>query len=394
MKKRPNFYALLNLDPAVTDWSKIESVILAKRRAWALHKNQGTPVQRRKAERYLKYIPEMESLFKDAESRKHELKAFKKEKKKEKQEQLKQLDELIENIHVATASPELIKLLVRQTKKAFSEKEVEERLKQKGITLDKGQTRKTKRSTQPKLDASVAKGIRDELNTFNLDSLYDFLNLDHSPKLGFRSSAKSLYHRADTIYKDLSRIGKTDADTTLKMGLAGRAKSVFTSSTEKERYDNTHASEALVNLDRHLEIAGHDKLLDTKEIESLLKTGKKLDITECVAMEYIEDYATKRKWVLQRETGLVSVSLQICGYCGTLASSADDVRCKNCGEELTQLCPKCSSPTPTENSACSKCGCHTGDGPLVKSLLREGKRYNSEGDYDKAISYLNRALDY
>ncbi len=398
MQKRPNFYALLGLDASVTDWSEIELAILAKRRLWAQHKNQGTPTQRRKAERYLKYIPEMESLFKDAESRKHELKAFKQEKKREKQEQLKQLDELIESNSKPTASPELVKLLVRKTKldgtEVFSEKEVEERLKLKGIILDKGQSRKTKRSTLPKLDASVAKGIRDELNTLDLDSLYDFLNLDHSSKLGFRSSPKSLYDRADTIYKDLSRIGKTDADTTLKMGLAGRAKSVFANSTEKERYDNTHASEALVDLDKHLEIAGLDKFLGTKEIESLLKKGKKLGVAECVAMEYIEDYATKRKWSIQSESGPVAFPLQICGYCNTLASSQDDIRCNKCGEELTQPCPKCGSPTPTENSACGKCGCHTGDGPLVKSLLREGKRYNSEGDYDGAISYFNRALDY
>lgn len=394
MEKRPNFYTLLDLDPSVTDWPKIESAILAKRRAWALHKNQGTPAQRRRAERYLKFIPDMESLLKDAESRKLELKAFKQEEKRKKQEQLKQLDELIENIYSQSASPELIESLIQQTGKAFSVKDVEKRLKQKGIAIDKDLPPKAKRPTQPKLDASVAKGIRDELNTLHLKSLYDFLNLDYSPKLGRRSSPKSLYNRADTIYKDLSRVGKTDADITLKMHLAGRAKSVFANSTEKDRYDNTYASEALIDLDKHLEIAGHDRFLETKEIESLLKRGKRLGVVEWVAMEYIEDYATKRKWGIQRAAEPVTIAWKICGYCDTLATSLSDNRCKTCGEELTQPCPNCGSPTPTENSACSKCGCHTGDAPLVKSLLREGKRFNNEGEYDKAISRLNRALHY
>jgi len=54
MKKRPNFYNLLELEPSFTDWSRIDSIILDKRRKWSMQKNQGSPAQRRKAERYLK----------------------------------------------------------------------------------------------------------------------------------------------------------------------------------------------------------------------------------------------------------------------------------------------------------------------------------------------------
>ncbi len=259
--------------------------------------------------------------------------------------------------------------------------------------MEKG-TAEHKKTARPKLETSVAKGIRGELDTLKLGSLYDFLNLEHSPKLNACSSPKSLYERTDEIYKDLSRGGKTDADTTLKMNLAGRAKSVFTKDTEKERYDNTLATEVLTKLNGQLEIAGREKFIETKALESLLQAAKKLGVAETVAMEYIEAYATKRKWGVQKDTETATVKLPMCGYCNTLAASQRDKRCRNCGEELVQPCPKCGEPTPTEDVACSRCGCHTGDAPLVKSLLKDGKRLMADGDLEQAISYFNHTLDY
>ncbi len=75
MEKRPNFYIILELDPSITDWSIIQVTIKNKQRSWGLQKSQGSPTARRKAERYLKLIPEMESLLKEPESCKKEAKA-------------------------------------------------------------------------------------------------------------------------------------------------------------------------------------------------------------------------------------------------------------------------------------------------------------------------------
>jgi hypothetical protein len=392
MEKRPNFYTILELDPSETNWSKIQATIKNKQRSWSLQKSQGSPKARLKAERYLKFIPEMESLLKEPDSRSKEAKAATQEQKKDKQAQLEELDKLIDALGATTVSPDDVKLLVRKTGKIFSEKEVEDRLKQRGLRLEKEVAKK--KIARPKLETAVAKGIRDELDALKLNNLYDFLNLEHSPRLTVRSSPKSLYERADEIYKDLSRVGKTDPDTTVKMNLAGRAKSVFTNDTEKERYDNTLATDVLTKLNNQLDIIGRKNFIETKDIDSLLKEAKKLGVTETVAMEYIEEYAAKKKWGIQKNAETTIPKLPMCGYCNTLATSEQDKRCRSCGEELVQPCPKCGKPTPTEDSACSHCGCHTGDAPLVKALLKNGKRLMAEGDMDQAISYFNRALDY
>lgn len=393
MEHKPNAFSALELDPSITDWSIIESVIQSKKRSWSMHKNQGTPAQKRKAELFLKYITDFETVLKDPESRKQELKAFHQEKKKEKQARFKELDGLIEIIQDKTIPKTLIKKLVAQTGKVFTEKEVEDRLKQKGITLETAQARKKGKSARPQLDASVAKGIRGELESLGQKNLYDFLNIDHSPGLSKRSSVAGLYERADKIYKDLST-GKTDRESTLKMSLAGHAKAVFSGDKEKTRYDNSYEAEALLELHKPFEIAGLDGFIQTGEIEKLLLAGKKLGIAENAVLEYMHEYAEKRKWVVQKETEPIRVPLQACGYCGEIATFPQDKRCNVCGEALTQPCPKCGTQTPTEYAACSECGCHTGDAPLVKSLLEEGKKHARNGDYDTAISRINKALDY
>ena len=394
MQQRPNFYLILELDPSVTDWSVIEAKIQDKRRLWSTQKNQGAPSARRKAERYMKYLPEMASILKNPESRKEEAKRAVQETKQAKKKQLEQLDQLIGMFHTSTVSLKDVRLLVQKTGKVFSEREVKERLKKYGITVEQGGTAK-KQQTRPKLEPSVAKGIRDELDTLKLASLYDFLSLDHTGSpMNARSSPKSLYDRADSIYKDLSRSGRTDADTTLKMNLAGRAKSVFKDATEKERYDNTLATEVLRELNNPLEIAGRDNFIEEKELRSLLNLAKTKGVREELALEYIEAYAGKRKWGVQQKQEAKKERLLCCGFCNTLAENPQAKRCVQCGQELIQPCPKCGHPTPTEQAVCTNCGCHTGDAPLVNALMNDAKNFISSGHFDQAVAHIARVLDY
>lgn len=393
MDERPNFYTILELDPAITDWPSIESCILEKKRIWSHQKLMGTPGQKRKAERNLSFLDDMNSLFKDTDSRKQELKNFKSDRDKKKNSQLKELDDLIKMHSKKTATPQLIKTLISQTKKVFSDKEIEARLIKNGILLETGAGKKSTATSTHKLDSSTSKEIFDELNTLKLGSLYDFLNLDHKPKLSNRSSPKNLYERASLIYKEQSKSGNTDPITTLKIQLVGRCKSCFENTKNKERYDNSYESQALLSLDKFLEIAGIEKFIEAAEISKLICQGKKLGVAQTQVLEYIESFAQKRKWGIQQESR--SELLQpLCGYCGELSISASDSRCKACGEAFIQPCPKCGKNTATEDSACGHCGCHIGDAPLVKSLYREGNSFFDEGDFDQANSLFKRALSY
>ncbi|MFT4927775.1 MAG: tetratricopeptide (TPR) repeat protein [Phenylobacterium sp.] len=389
---RPNFYTLLALEPTSTDWSTIELAIVDKRRQWSRHKNQGTPSQRRKAERFLKLIPEMSLLLKDPQRAAQECNAHQQEQQKAQQAQHQQLDALINTIHTTTASRDLVKILGVQTGKLFTAEQIEDRLRQQGIKPDKGVKRK--KIARPKLDVSLAKTIKDELDGLHLDSLYAFLSLAHQPVLTVRSSCESLHQRADQLYKSLSRLGKTDADTSAKMRLAGHAKSVFANVGNKARYDNSLAAQLLKGLDPYLAIAGVDQFIQSREMTSLLMVGKRFGVTNTAVLEYIEAYAAQKQWGIQQQLGKTRVRLPLCGYCDTWATSAVDKHCNHCGEALVQPCPKCTKPTATEKAACRHCGCHIGDAALVKSLLSEGQLQAAKGDFDAAVNLYDRALHY
>ena len=124
----------------------------------------------------------------------------------------------------------------------------------------------------------------------------DFLNQFVSPPLSGRSSPEQLKSAADKTYKDLNRIGKTDPVTTSNMNLAGYAAQWLGTQENKSKYDNTLAMSNLKDLDKAIEIIGRNKFLGATAIKTLTDKAAKLKVSREIALEYIEQYAHKRKW--------------------------------------------------------------------------------------------------
>ncbi|MGE4182778.1 MAG: hypothetical protein AB7J34_23380, partial [Limisphaerales bacterium] len=381
-----NFYILLGLDPAVDDWTVIEAKIKDSQRRWAMQKNQGAPKDKRNADRHLKLIPEMQAKLSDPTARREIARAAEMELKDQKAELYARLDELIGVIQQSSIDADGVKLLVRQVGGAVTEHDVAVRLKARGITVAAGRPAKSLPVSRPKLDRTIAQSIRDNLRHVGLKSLYDFLGL------GPRSSPKSLYEAADEIYKELRRKGLTDPDSTSRQELAGHAKAVFKDATEKARYDNTYAVEAMESLDGLLEIAGRNSFLDQGGIDGLVQKARSKGVSGDMALEYINEYAQKRKWLVQGASEHPSADLKLCGFCNAIARTPNDSRCHNCGQELVQPCPRCAQPTPTQDECCASCGCSTGDAPLVHGLCREGQEQLAQGELSKARACFDRAL--
>ena len=393
MDKRPNFYQVLDLPPTTHDWPTIETAIQNKQREWGRHRNQGTPKQRRLAEKYSLLIKDMTEYLKSPENVQAELKAFKQQQAKAKQANLAKLDDLIDTVSGKVVPKALLKKLVQATDKQFTEQEVEQRLIKKGYQLEgSNSTKKTK--TVEQLEVSVAKEINEQLSSIHLASLYEFLTDEHNAKLHNRSSVAALFERADEIYKHLSALGKTDQETTIKKQLAGYAKSVFKSEQEKLKYDNTLALKVVAELNPYIEVAGIDSFIETSELQTIMAQAKQRNIDQDIAMNHIESIAAKRKWGIQQQTTEQTTPLLQCGYCNTLAKSVNEKRCHDCGEVLIQPCPHCGTPTPTERSACPECGCHIGDAPLVKALYQQSQQKTAKGELKEALELIDRVLHY
>lgn len=388
MNKRPNFYIILDLDSSVSDWAKIESTITIKRRIWSTDKNQGTPAKRRKAEQYLKLIPEMEILFKDTDARKQEAATAKKEKNADQKEKINELIRLIkmfDSSEVLTQKD--IILLQRNTDKVFSESEIKKHLKKYGFTVEQ-KTNKRKEEKREKLESSIAKNITNLLDIIGHDSLYLFLGVNSG------SPAENLHSHADKLYDELSRSGKTDSETKNNKDLYALARTVFADEAEKNKYDNTLADEILLPLNKRLEIAGRDKFIDAVEISDFLKEASTLGVNNEVALGYLNALAKKRKWFVQQGEVTRSAKLRTCGYCNTMADSENDQACRSCGQKLIQPCPSCNTPIATEYVTCTHCGCYKGDAPYVNSLFKQGESNLKDGNYDKASELFEKALSY
>lgn len=382
-----NYYEILELDESVKSWSAIKSKIEKKQREWSRWKNQGTPAQKQSASEYLPELKKIEELLKNSDSREIERKEFIKRKNKIKTEKLKQLDASLDIIHENEVSSVQFAMLIKEFAPEVAEGEIEKRIIKRGKKIEKkGAKAKTPKKKREKIEISVAKSIVDDLKVFKYGNLYEYL------EAGSNASHKALYDLADSKYKELSKTGKTDNDTTVKKRLAGHAKSVFKTTDEKRKYDNTLEDENLSVLDHFLKIAGSDKYIDEKEIELLLKKGKENGISKETTMEYIEEIANKRKWGIQRPKSDKKIVLLSCGFCGELAEKPNQDRCKKCGEKLIQPCPLCSNPTPTEQSACSKCGCTTGDRSIVQKLMISAKKNKESKNYGQSIVDLDEIL--
>lgn len=394
MPERTNYFLLLELDPSVTEWPAIERRIQEKRRTWSLEKTQGIPAVRRKAEYNLGLIREIEDTLKNPETRFQEAKNAAKQREQERevhrQKKNESLEGMISLLKAQGQCPqEQILVIVKKMEGSFTEQEVTDLVMRAGIPIVKSEkSNAAKLSVKERLDPVTVSNIRRNLEHLEIANLYLFL--DRSPQ----SSNKNLRERATEINHDLLRIGKTDPDSSARRELCGICLSVFQDDKEKEKYDNTLAVEAMDQIKEQIELAGADYLISLNELNELVRQARMRGVPAEDARAYIEDFAKKRKWGVQSEEQLPCVNMKMCGYCSTLASSSAAMHCIKCGEPLSLACPKCGSETPTQDNSCSKCGCNTGDAPVVKALLTEGQHLALQGELVEALNRFDRGLFY
>jgi tetratricopeptide (TPR) repeat protein len=391
LSARPNFFLLLELDPDVDDWQVIALHVQERRRAWARDRSQGSPKLRRKAEIGLGLLPEIESVLKNPETRRLEAKEARRQKQQADVVRLQELDEAIAVLQTGagTCGPEQIEKLVQRFAPAISREEVLRRVAAAGLRVgDIGKKEKKPRASRETIDPGQARKIRQGLDHLGFADLYEFLGMKP------QSSPKALCGRADEIYKESLRTGRTDAEASMRNDLAGYCKALFQDDGPKTRYDNTLAIEAMEGLKANIELAASDGVLSRQEMDTLIRQARQRGVAAESARAFIEDLAATRKWLIQgNESELPAETLKVCGFCSALAS-AGAVRCASCGEPLEMACPRCGASNPTSQAACASCGCRTGDAPLVQGLLAEGERLALEGDFPRARQYFERALLY
>jgi actin-like ATPase involved in cell morphogenesis len=357
MSGRPNFYELLKLDPAIDDWPTIEGQLKDMQRKWAKDRTMGNPKDRRHAEASLARMKEIETVLSNPDTRREEARKRVRQIQQAEEQKRKEFDEVVDLLKVGRpVTGDQIRKLVQIFAGTFSEDAIRKHLKNAKIPFagDPAAGRKP-RAVKDQIDTITGSNIRMNLSHLGLKTLYEFLQMGH------RSSPRALADKAEEIYKENHRLGKTDADAYAKNALAGFCITVFQNDQEKARYDNFLVVEAMDGLAGNLELAGADNFLTRDQLDTLVKQARERGVPADDALAYIENHAAKRKWNIEKSLDVASPS---------------ETRCSKCGEALDPEFPECSTKEPSDSTACSVRGPYTGDAP--SNLELDGAEIHKE----------------
>jgi len=387
MAARPNYFVVLELDPEEEDWAAIEARILEKRRQWSRDRIQGAPANQRRAERNLALLDDIERLLADPTSRQREREAARALQAKE---QRAREDDLLQALKLLAAKGHAGRRDIDQLEKRysghFSREKIHELATASGVELlDESEA---PAESFAELDPALASTIERNLEHLEVVDLYGFLALPT------QTSCHQLVAAADRIYKEVQRIGKSDVDSSARSELAGAAMSVFRTVEERARYDSWRDGGRLRSLDaRFTDACSGDRAVYPGVLDEMVRLAQSSGVAPDRARAYFVGVATRRKWTLVRTSDTYPVvALLRCGFCATIATDVDQGHCAGCGEALVASCPRCDTPTPTQQAACSACGFLTGDAAIIRDHMERGRGAVGEGRLDEALRHFELVL--
>jgi molecular chaperone DnaK (HSP70) len=295
-----NYYQLLQLDPNVDDRSTIERALDVFRSTCSSKANQGVPKDRRKAALYLEQLGEIKRVMLEdpLERRQHS------QREQQRQDQMKHeavakfqecVEELEARLGGGVVTDKDVAEVIRRQGGVWDEARVRKELERAGVKL--GGTAPDPRPKREVLDSALAATIREGLDLLGISSLYALLGDGATQKSG----TERLLAQAETQYKKL--FGQTDSLSSAKLALYSECKTLFSNDTEKNKYDNTLAMQAMEQFKEQLELGAKDSRFVTNGLVNLvLLRARKAGVAAELALDWIEEYAEKRKWLIEPRT--------------------------------------------------------------------------------------------
>jgi len=380
---RENYYILLELDPSINDDATINAAITSKQQAWSLERNH--PTKGSIAQQNLGQLSAIRTILLDAKNRDTEAEEAKKILVAKEQEKNKDLitsgSILVKNGEISEND---LKALLKKSKfKDFTEEQalkiLKARIKKEEITYtDDGIQR---------LDESVIKKIRTDLNIVGKKDLFDFLSL--SPT----SSYTVLIQKANEVYKKSSQDANKTAEITATNSLASTCQTYLRDENIKKRYQKSLEYESFSEINELIDLAANDKMVDASEFQNLILICTNKGIQVDRAEYYIAEYCKKKSFVLLKgENPEYKKQIQ-CSVCHRLNDPSAN-NCGNCASPLKVKCPKCGHVANSIDNACVQCGFYIGDMPNAIYLIRDANVELSKENFKAADEYIKEAEFY
>jgi hypothetical protein len=389
---RPNFFILLELDPAMSwNLAAFQIALSDKRNSWARQAQgvKGTQAYNA-AKRSLDLIEDIQRLMlRDPEGREKErqeaLQHAAVELRGKRGQFAEQLDLMLEKGYLWDVEYEKL-----GSEKAMLDADAGLRRK-----LEQAERRPLK---QPKkdlgrLDAATERVLRTNLATLRQPSLYAVLQqvepgvTEATPRAGLLAAADKLYREAQ------KKARKNLPDVGAMQQLSGIARRLFGTDDLKQRHDS---STRLFPLDAI--IARYEKglaairAIDSRQFDRFLREAAQEGIDIDVARDVFTAHFREKNWSVDMPSAAGSTWLRAAVRCLACARLNDpgNVHCANCGHALQEPCPRCHTALSPTDRACPRCGFSVVERPYAEYLAEEIEAAIDQDNLDSAASLLAR----
>ena len=295
--KGTNYFVVLGIDPAVSDWSVIENAIEQRRIGWSRDLNQGSPQRRREAKRYLKLLPEITEALRDPERRQEIAAAAKELAGVAKQDILAKFDAHLNELRLRGrhVNERVLGRLVATFKDAMNRSEIVARLSEHGLTVGEDNSAVDTRQW-PRIETQKMATISHLLEDLGYVTLYAFL--DVSPEASLADIQEVINEQYTKVHRD------TTANPAVNE-LLGYCMDIFSNAEGKEKYNNSCYHIDMATLSDMLDAKGTDGILEEIELQEILSEALKLDVMAEFAADFVERYAKDKGWTLTTDPGLI-----------------------------------------------------------------------------------------
>lgn len=260
--------------------------------------------------------------------------------------------------------------------KPLSKEDIDEYIQGKNIRIKEPEEPEDLQVLYPMLEHSIMQNIRNELNVFKVNTLYEFLGVSQD------ASIDQIKQRYTNLQNEWNK-KQVNVEKTAAQVILGYVETYLIEG-EPQKYINGLRFEAMGKLEPLIKIAFLDGVLEENEIANLISKAKAEGIEEDFAKAYILDEARKRKIIVlpPKESDTVE-----CPRCYSGNNPSNDY-CENCGEPLYITCPKCKRKEIASNNACTGCGFLFGNIAKINFLLEEYRVLRSQGNLKEALDSL------
>lgn len=235
--------------------------------------------------------------------------------------------------------------------------------------------------------------MKQQLMSFGVDNLYDFLYMNTTVKNANKLPYNTLYSKA--IEKKKTEFYKTDNISGTGSKLCGQCEIVFKDNNSKETYDKyleyTKRKSILDDTKSIAEISGE---LTTEQGDEIIAQLTQVFCDKKLAEDVFTAFCKIEKIPYNKSmSNEKSTDIKIC-RCGCINDVSDGRKiCSNCGLELVIKCPKCGNQNDANIKVC-KCGFKFENIDKAAALCEQAEYEINSLDFTIAKEHLNDAEHY